>query len=224
MNTDGYIWVFTNLEAVYYVYRQNRESDFLHSFLEGFNGILISDFYSGYDSLECSQQKCLIHLIRDLNDELLKNLHDDELKKLVSEFGKILRNIVGTIDKYGLKKWHMRKHQKEVARFFNNLRKIKFHSELTEKIQKRLLRYEEKLFVFLDHDDIPWNNNYAEQVIKSLKHQIRPMKGRFTERSLNAYLILFSIYQSCRRKGINFIDFLLSKEKDIDKFQISSRR
>lgn len=224
MNTDGYIWVFTNFEEVYYIYRQNRESDFLHNFLSGFDGILISDFYSGYDSLDCSQQKCLIHLIRDLNDALLKNLYDDELKKLVSEFGKLLRNIVETIDKYGLKKRHMKKHQKEVIRFFNNLKKTKFQSELVEKLQKRLLRYEDKLFVFLNHDNIPWNNNYAEQAIKSLKHQIRPRKGRFTETSLNAYLTLFSIYQSCRRKGINFIDFLLSKEKDIDKFQSSSKR
>ena len=29
------------------------------------------DFYSAYDSLACPRQKCLIHLMRDLNDEVL---------------------------------------------------------------------------------------------------------------------------------------------------------
>ena len=35
--------------------------------------MLISDFYGGYDSMPCRQQKCLVHLIRDLNDDLWKN-------------------------------------------------------------------------------------------------------------------------------------------------------
>jgi hypothetical protein len=41
--------------------------------LSGFRGVLVSDFYAGYDSLPCKQQRCLIHLIRDLNGDFLKN-------------------------------------------------------------------------------------------------------------------------------------------------------
>ena len=47
----GYIWVFTNLEEVIYLYRPTREADFLHELLKGFEGVLITDFYLGYDSL-----------------------------------------------------------------------------------------------------------------------------------------------------------------------------
>jgi len=65
---SGYVWVFTSMEEVVYMYRPNRKADFLHDMLRDFTGVLITDFYTGYDSLACPQQKCLIHLIRDVND------------------------------------------------------------------------------------------------------------------------------------------------------------
>jgi len=77
---DGYVWVFANYDSVYYEFRETREPDFLKDLLEDFKGVLVSDFYTGYDSLECKQQKCLIHLIRDLNEDFLKNQFDIEFK------------------------------------------------------------------------------------------------------------------------------------------------
>jgi predicted RecB family nuclease len=69
----GYVWVFTNLEEVLYVYKTSREGKFLAEMFGGFSGVLISDFYAAYDSLGCPQQKCLVHLIRDLNTQLLSS-------------------------------------------------------------------------------------------------------------------------------------------------------
>lgn len=215
----GYMWVFTNMEEVVYLYKPNREAEFLNDYLNGFKGVLVSDFYSGYDSLDCPKQKCLVHLIRDLNDHLLKNLHDEEIKEIISEFGKILREIVETTDKYGLKKWFMRKHKKDVDRFFKKLEKKKIYSETGEKIKKKLLKNKNELFAFLDYDNIPWNNNNAEYAIKIYKDYQRLIKGCSTERGLEAHFVLLSIYQTCNYKGINFFDFLLSQEKDIDNYK-----
>jgi hypothetical protein len=33
--------------------------------------------------MDCPQQKCLIHLMRDLNDDMLKNPYDDDLRQIV---------------------------------------------------------------------------------------------------------------------------------------------
>jgi Transposase IS66 family len=68
-----YAWVFTNLTTVAYVYAESRESTTLDDVLNGFNGVLVSDFYAAYDSAPCAQQKCLIHLMRDINEDLHKN-------------------------------------------------------------------------------------------------------------------------------------------------------
>jgi hypothetical protein len=55
---DGYVWVFTNLENVAFVYSETREGSTLQSVLRTFQGVLVSDFYAAYDSIECAQQKC----------------------------------------------------------------------------------------------------------------------------------------------------------------------
>jgi len=214
----GYIWVLATLEEVLYIYRPTREAGFLHELLKGFKGVLVSDFYPGYDSLNCLQQKCLIHLIRDLNDELLKNTFDDELKEIVKRFGSLVKNIIGTIDRFGLKSRYLKKHKKEVKRYYKWLSKQIFNSDSAEGFKKRLIKYEKKLFIFLDHDDIPWNNNNAEVAIKYFANHRRRLKGKTTENGIKKHLILLSIYQTCRYKEINFLDFLLSKERDIDKY------
>ena len=47
----------------------------------------MADFYGGYDGLPCAQQKCLVRLIRDLNDDLWKkNPGDDELEGFAAAF------------------------------------------------------------------------------------------------------------------------------------------
>src|SRR4051794_22582143 len=78
--TVGYVWILANMENAVYVYRPTRDCDWLHDLLINFKGVLVSDFYSGYDSLACEQQKCLVHLIRDMNHDLLSNPYDEEFK------------------------------------------------------------------------------------------------------------------------------------------------
>src|ERR1700722_20546998 len=67
----GYVWVLASIEEVAYVYKPSREGEFIKEFLQDFQGVLISDFYAVYDAIGCPQQKCLIHLMRDLNQALL---------------------------------------------------------------------------------------------------------------------------------------------------------
>ena len=154
-----YVWVFADMERVVYLYSRTREAKVAKQALEGFNGVLVSDFYAGYDSLKCLQQKCLIHLMRDVNNDVLRHPFDEELMGFVQEFGKLLRNIVATIDRYGLKQRHLRKHRKDVQRFYRHTLNREFGSEIAEHYRQRMIRYREKLFTFLEYDGVPWNNN-----------------------------------------------------------------
>jgi hypothetical protein len=213
-----YVWVFTNLEEVVYVYRPNREGDFLHEFLKGFGGVLVSDFYAAYDSLPCSQQKCLIHLIRDFNHDILGNPFDEEVKTLAGKFGALLREIVTTIDRHGLKHKYLCRHKKEVDLFFEFASGQDYQSEVARGYQKRLEKNRGKLFTFIDHDGVPWNNNNAEHAIKKFAHYREIADGVFSERGLRDYLTLLSIHQTCAYKGIGFLRFLRSQERDIEAF------
>jgi predicted RecB family nuclease len=207
----GYVWVMTNMDHVYFFYRDAREGTFLKEMLQGFHGVLVSDFYTAYDSLECPQQKCLIHLTRDLNDDLLKNPFDDELKTLAQRFSTLLQKVVETVDRYGLKKRHLHKHWKEVEAFFDQTCAEESPSEVARGYQARFEKYRGKLFTFLDYDGVPWNNNNAEHAIKCFARHRRFADGRFTEASIKDYLIILSVYQTCEYQGINFLDFLRGK-------------
>ena len=219
----GYVWVLANMENVVYIYRPTREGAWLQGLLSNFEGVLITDFYSAYDSIECEQQKCLVHLIRDMNDDLRSNPLDEEFKLVVSLFGSLLRGIVVTIDQYGLKQRHLHKHEVEVDRLYGKLSNFSFSSELATDYCQRLVRYRAKLFTFLRHDGTPWNNNNAEHAIKSFAKYRTLRDGMISETRLRDYLVLLSIYQTCKYRGISFMRFLLSEEKDLDKFHDPGR-
>jgi len=103
-NSKGYIWAFTNMGTVYYLFTPTRESDFLVKLIGDFKGVLISDFYAGYDSINCFKQRCLIHLIRDINDDILHNQLNHEFLSLTVEFSKLLNKIIQNSSKVWVKK------------------------------------------------------------------------------------------------------------------------
>jgi predicted RecB family nuclease len=214
----GYVWAFTNMEEVLYVYTPTREGTILQEMLDGFNGVLVSDFYTAYDAPKCSQQKCLIHLMRDINDDVFHNPFDEDLKRLAQKLVGLLKPIIDTIDKFGLTQRHLNKHKKYVGRFFRFLAEKTYQSELARKYQRRLTKYRDKLFVFLDHDGVPWNNNNAENALKLFVSRRRLLGTSSTERGLRDYLLFLSIYQTCRRKNLSFLSFLRSGKIDLDAF------
>lgn len=142
----GYVWVFANIANAVYIFRPSREGEFLRKVLKGFKGVLVSDFYSAYDGLECLQQRCLIHLIRDMNRAILDNPFDHELQSVTTPFGALLRSIVVTVDEHGLKRRYLESHSKDVATFFESLSDRVYDSDASKALQERLLRNRDRLF------------------------------------------------------------------------------
>ena len=220
----AYVWVFTNLHDVLYLYADSRDGCLLQQVLRNFNGVLVSDFYAAYDSVDCRQQKCLVHLMRDLNDEVLGHPYNEELRSIVTEFAGLLKRIVATIDKRGLKRRFLGKYRVEVNRFYRKFSGLKLESETAIKCRQRFEKNRDKLFTFLDCDGVPWNNNNAEHAVKAFAHLRDVVRGSFTEDSARNYLVLLSVCQTCKYMGVDFLDFLRSGEKDIHAFAESRRR
>jgi hypothetical protein len=186
--------------------------------------MLVSDFYAAYDSIECPQQKCLIHLMRDMNQALLDNPFDEELRSITGPFGKLLRAIVLTVDQHGLKRRHLERHKPEVEAFFRHLGGPQFQSDAADALRTRLNKNRDKLFTFLDHDGVPWNNNNAENAIKRFAYYREDTVGLMKVAGLNSYLVLLSICHTCRYKGVSFLKFLRSRELDVDDFCAGKRK
>jgi predicted RecB family nuclease len=219
----AYVWVLTSLKEVVYLHSETREGDMVQEVLSGFKGVLVSDFYAPYDNLDCAKQKCLLHLMRDLNDKLLDHPYDLELRGLVQSFAELLRPMIEAVDRYGLKKYFLAKHETRVDRFFRQIARAAFTSEPALKCRQRFEKHRGTLFTFLHHDGIPWNNNNAEHAIKAFARLRRVIDGLSTVKGIDQYLVLLSVCQTCRYQGLDFLDFLLSGEKDIDAYAQSRR-
>jgi hypothetical protein len=132
-------------------------------------------------------------LVREIDEDLFRNPLDAELKEMAQNFGILMKSVVGTIDKYGLKRRHLQKHKREVRRFLDTVAATDLHSELAVRYKKRFERSGAKMFTFLDHDGVPWNNNTAEHAIKFFAKFRQHADGRFSESSLRDYLVLASV-------------------------------
>lgn len=215
-----YIWVFSNEKYVVLRLSETREVEMSRKFLGNYKGIIISDFYAGYDSLDCPQQRCWVHFIRDLNDDLWSNPFDKEYECFVSEVRNLIVPILQTVHKKGLKKHFLLKFLKEIDKFYKNHIDDKIYkSELCKLYQKRFARYQNSLFTFIEHDDINWHNNTAERGLRHICKQLS-ISGSLHKSLTPHYLRLVSIMQTCKFQNKSFLKFLLSKEKDIDNFGV----
>jgi hypothetical protein len=220
----GYVWVFANADAAVYIVRPTREGEFLRKLLRDFRGVLVSDFYSAYDSLNCLQQRCLIHLMRDMNRAILDNPFDHELQSITTPFGALLRSIVVTIDEHGLRRQRLERNCRATEAFLRDLRARIYESDASKALRERLLKNSDRLFTFLHHDGVSWNNNLAENAINRIGDFREDVGRSIKETGLGEQLVLLSLYQTCRVRGISFLRFLLSRKRDIDAFSVNGRR
>jgi predicted RecB family nuclease len=218
-----YVWVFTNLEQVAYVYSETRNASTVREILADFKGVLVSDFYAGYDSVECVQQKCLIHLLRDINEDLLKAPFNLEISQLANTFGQLLKPIIETVDRFGLRAFRLHKHRGAVERFYEDLAEREYETEAAAAYKKRFEKNRDKLFTFLDYDSIPWNNNNAEHAIKAFARLRNVIGANATPKGIQEYLVLLSVAQTCKYRGANFFEFLRSGHVDIGSFECGGR-
>jgi len=216
---EHYVWVFTDGRHVIFRLTETREATIAHEMLKGYKGILVTDFYGGYDSIECRQQKCLVHLIRDLNDDLWASPFDAEFEMFVLEVKKLIIPILEAVDEHGLKNEYLGRFMQDVNQFYGRVIDGQdYNSELTRKYQRRFARYRQSLFTFLQYDSIPWNNNAAERALRHITVQEK-ISTTFYKSLMPQYLLLLGLMQTCRFQDKSFLKFLLSGQKDIDKFE-----
>jgi Transposase IS66 family len=172
--------VFTNLEEAVFMFKPTREGGFLHDLLKDFHRVLVPGFYAAYDSIECPQQQCLIHLMRDINQEVLNNPFDEELRLITRPFGSLLRSIIATIDEHGLKRTYLRKHEEEGIEYFLSLSAHSFRSEAAEALRVRLIKYQDKLFTLLNTVCVEWSySTLRPGWVKGQSLESKSLRGRF---------------------------------------------
>jgi hypothetical protein len=105
-----------------------------------------------------------------------------------------------------------------VERFYQTVSGHDYETEVAAGYRRRFEKNRDRLFTFLDRDGIPWNNNNAEHAIKAFARLRNIIGGTSTIKGLREYLVLLSISETCKGKGVSFLDFLLSQQGDVNSF------
>jgi len=165
------------------------------------------------------QQRFKVQCNSTINNDLRKSPFDTELEALTTALRDLIVPIFETIDKYGLKVRHLTKFRAKVERFFTqHVTRQELKSETAAKYQKRLSKYKDGLFLFLEYDDVPWNNNMAERALRHIAVQ-RKISGSFYASGMEDYLVMLGISQTCQFQNKPLLAFLMAGSKDIDAFK-----
>ena len=185
---------------------------------------MVSDFFSAYDGLPCLHQRCLIHLMRDMNQAILDNPFDQELQSITMPFGACCDQSSSQSMRMASSARYLKRTRQRRGGILEALVERDYEFDASKALQERLLRNRERLFTFLQYDGVSWNNNLAENAIKRISDYREDVGRSVSEAGLTEHLVLLSIYQTCRVRDISFLKFLLSRERDIDAFAAGKRR
>ena len=206
-----WLWCFTTARATYYMIDRCRGAPaLLKFFTEEFAGILVTDFWAAYNVVVClGRQACLVHLFRELE-------RVDELDRSDSwaAFRKKLKRLLGDAIRLGAQRQTLSPESFASRRALLDTRRDElleapWDNSHAKRLLKRLRRYRDALFTFLDHPDVPSDNNHAER-------EIRPAviirKNSLCNRSDNGASVqatLMSVYRTLKLRGLDPLETIV---------------
>jgi transposase len=199
-----WLWCFSNPRLTYYMIHRSRGSPaLLEFFIQEFSGVLVSDFWGAYNAVACAlRQTCLVHLFRDLQhvEKYKSTAHDWR------EFSKKLRRLLGD----AIRLWRRRaelppemyaSRRLRLSQRLDGLINTEWTSGEARRLIKRLRRHRNDLLTFLDHTDIPFENNHAEREIRPAVIIRKNSYGNRSEAGADAQAVLMSIFRTLKLRG-----------------------
>jgi len=195
-----WLWCFTNHASTLFTIERSRAGPVVLKFLtDCFDGVLVSDFWGAYNILTCAKQKCLVHLLRDLERvEKYKDTGTDwgrfakKLSRLIHDAIR-LRKRMETLEATA---YQSRSHR--IDKRLQLLIDTAWTNKEARRLIKRLRRHQNEMFTFLRKRDVPFENNFAERTIRQA---VIMRKNSYNNRSTQA--ILMSVLTTLKQRGLN---------------------
>jgi transposase len=203
-----WLWCFSNPRLTYYMIDRSRGEPALRKFfVEEFAGTLVSDFWGAYNAITGGpRQKCLVHLFRDLE-------HVEKYKnpgKHWAEFAKKLRRLLGD----AIRLWKRENcppaeyasRRECLDRRLRELIETDWRDPQAGRLIKRLKRHQSELFTFLDHADVPFENNHAERAIRPAVIIRKNSYANRSHRGADTQAVLMTIFRTLKQRGYDLLD------------------
>jgi Rieske Fe-S protein len=200
------IWCFCNRQLSYFHADKSRGAQVAKAILgKNFAGILHADFYAAYNFVE-KTQRCLVHLLKDIKEELEIVPKDKSLVQLkegikeIIEEGSKIKKLPPSSEKD--------LERKVIEKKLQQLTQLESENKKTANLIKRIDRYQDNLLRFIDHPDVEYHNNRCERTIRWMVIFRKISFGNRTPQGAYNQCVLSSCLETKRKKGGNLTEFV----------------
>jgi len=202
---SAWLWVFTNSGLTVYAIRYSRAHGVIEEILGvEFDGVLVSDFFSAYNPIDCDKAKCMAHLLNTLS-EMERNK-----KGIGARFARKACQIIRDAIELKRKKETMSyvAYQKKVQQIETRM-DLLLQGSYTESDNRRLAdrmrKHRQSLFTFLYNDQVEPTNNQAERQIRPAVIIRKISAGNRTDSGAKTHEIIASLIETCRQQNKPFV-------------------
>jgi hypothetical protein len=203
VNGQGcWLWCFTNDRNCYYTIEYCRGSPVLQKFFtEAFDGVLITDFWAAYDSVEAAdRQKCLPHLLREL-EKVDQHNQGAEWQAFAKKLRRLLRDGIRLRKRPDFSPERYQSRIDRLNRRVGQMAREEHADADARRLTKRLRRYGEYVFTFLDYPYVPADNNFGERQIRPAVILRKNSQSNRSDRGAATQSVLMSVYRTLRLRG-----------------------
>lgn len=201
-------WCFSNPRLAVYLIRHSRSGAVIREALgESVPGVLVSDFYAAYNALEATKQRCLVHLLRELHglrEKVPAICVRRQVEPLIDLFQQAMT--LGK-ERDQLSPEAFAQEYDAISDRFGQLASATSTNAHVNRILKRLRKYADELFTFLDHPHVPPDNTPAERDIRSVAAARADGGVNRTDWGATAFANIKSVIRTCQKQGRQFLAY-----------------
>ena len=162
-------------------------------------------FQQGQEAVVLARkQKCLPHLLRDLKRTQHYHKPDGDWPAFSKQLRRLVRDSILLSKRrkeLSAKAFASRRHWLDVR--LRELLGQPWEQRRTRRLVKRLRRHSTELFTFLDHPEVPFDNNHAERQIRPAVIARKNSDANGSEDGAETQAILMSDFRTLKQRGHN---------------------
>jgi len=207
----NWLWCFTTKNAIFYMIDRSRGSPALSRFFtETFDGILVTDFWAAYNAISCrGRQACLAHLFREL-EKVNEIDRTASWRQFSRKLRRLLRDAIRLSRRRELPEESFASRGTRLGERLDGLIEMSRENPNVKRLTGRLRRYRDALFTFLDHPDVPSDNNHAEREIRPAVIIRKTSLCNRSEAGANVQAIMMSVYRTLKLRGLDPLETIVS--------------
>jgi transposase len=201
-----WLWCFASKDATYYMIDRRRGSPALKRFFKNeFAGVLVTDFWGAYNAVVCAhKQKCLPHLLRDLKRTQHYHKPEGDWPAFSKQLKRLIRDSIRLSKRRKeLSAEAFASRRRRLERRLRDLLAQPWEQSHARRLVKRLRRHATELFTFLDHPEVPSDNNHAERQIRPAVIARKNSYANGSEDGAETQAILMSVFRTLKQRGHN---------------------